>query len=241
MVVRRYLAWRTRTARPPVRLGTRAARFGALAVLLAVAIIAWPVVSGYLAGKRAAPQLAQSAQALIRAGQGPNDLGPGRWDKLLAVQDPGFEQHSGIDFTTPGAGITTVTQSLAKRVGFEDFRPGWSKLRQTGLALGYETGMTKEEIGALWLETVEMGRIEGPEEKGWTVGFWSAAERAHGATPAALDDADFRALVARLIAPAALGDDPEALAERDGRIARLWAGDCAPTGHGDVWLDGCAE
>lgn len=236
-MVGRYLAWRARTARPPLRLSEKAARYGAAAVLVAALIFAWPVASGYLEGKRAAPAYAERADALLAAGRGPADLGPGRWDKLLAVQDPGFAAHRGVDLSTPGAGITTVTQSLAKRLGFDEFRPGWAKLRQTGLALGYEARMTKDQIAALWLETVEMGRL--PADGPWTIGFWPAAERAHGSAPAALDEAQFRDLVARLVAPAVLGDDAAARADRAARIGRLWAGACAPRDHGDVWLEGC--
>ena len=230
-----------RASAPWVLHGTRWARMGAAAVLAALAIAAFPVVRGYLDGRAAAPVHARQADALIAAGRGAGDLGPGRWARLLMVQDPGFAAHGGVDLTTPGAGITTVTQSLAKRVGFEEeFRPGWAKLRQTGLALGYEAGMTKAQIAALWLETVEMGRLEGPGGKGWRVGFWSAAAGAYGKAPADLEELEFATLVARLIAPAALGDDPAALARRTARILRLWAGDCAPTDHGDVWLEGCA-
>ena len=232
---------RAAAAAPWALRGARWARMGAAAVLVALAVVAWPVARGYLDGRAAAPVHAAQADRLIAAGRGPADLGPGRWARLLMVQDPAFADHSGIDLATPGAGITTVTQSLAKRVGFEEeFRPGWAKLRQSGLALGYETGMTKDQIAALWLETVEMGNLQGPGGKGWTVGFWSAAERAHGVAPAALTDAQFRDLVARLIAPAALGRDADARAARAGRIARLWDGACAPDGHSDVWLEGCA-
>lgn len=235
MVMRRYLDWRARTARPPVRLGAKAARLGALAVLLALAILAWPVGRGWLDGRAAAPVLAARADALIADGRGPDALG-GTFDRILAVQDPGFRDHRGVDLSTPGAGITTMTQSLAKRVGFDDFRPGWAKLRQTGLALGYETRLSKDQIAALWLDTAEMGLIG----KTWTVGMWNAARRAHGAPLPALDEAALADLVARLIAPGRLGRDAAARAERAGRIRRLWAGTCAPRDHGDVWLEGCA-
>lgn len=224
------------TPRNPLRLGQRAARWGALAVLIAVAVIAWPVATGYLEGRGAAPDYAAQADALIAAGSGSAALGPGRFDLLLAVQDPGFRGHKGVDLQTPGAGITTITQSLAKRLGFNDFAPGWAKLRQTGLALGYETGMTKEQIAALWLDTVEMGRIEGT----WSTGLFPASDALFDRPPAALSLPEFASLVARFIAPATLGDDPGALAGRVDRILRLWDGDCAPIDHGDVWLEGCA-
>ncbi|MEM7487941.1 MAG: transglycosylase domain-containing protein [Pseudomonadota bacterium] len=220
----------------PLALSVKAARLGALAVMVGIAVFAWPVARGYLDGRDAAPDLATRADAVIAAGRGIDGLAPGQWDILLSVEDPGFADHGGYDFDTAGGGITTLTQSLAKRTGFEDFQPGWAKLRQTGLAMGYEAGMTKDQIAALWLDTVEMGRIGGE----WRTGLWSAAEARFGRAPAALDRDEFLDLVGRMIAPAALGDDPDALAERTARIRRLLAGACAPEGNGDVWLEGCA-
>lgn len=43
---RRYLEWRTRRAGPPVSLSVRAARYGALAFAIALAIMAVPVWQG---------------------------------------------------------------------------------------------------------------------------------------------------------------------------------------------------
>ncbi|CTQ48857.1 transglycosylase domain-containing protein [Jannaschia donghaensis] len=220
---------------PPVSLNVRAARWGALAVAIGALIFAWPLATGYLEGRGAAQDLAARADRAIAAGQGADALGAGRAALLLQVQDPGFHDHSGVDVSTPGAGITTVTQSLAKRIGFDDFQPGWAKLRQTGLALGYESGMTKDQIFALWLETVEMGRIDGA----WRIGFFDASERLFGRPPSALNDSEFADLVARLIAPARMSD-AAARAVRSDRIRRLWAGGCAPLDHSDVWLEGCA-
>ena len=40
-MIRRYLEWRTARARPPVRLGVRAARYGALAFAIGLAVILW--------------------------------------------------------------------------------------------------------------------------------------------------------------------------------------------------------
>ena len=42
-----------------------------------------------------------------------SDLTPRQLDILLKVEDPNFFNHHGVDFTTPGAGITTITQGLA--------------------------------------------------------------------------------------------------------------------------------
>ena len=43
----RYLGWRTRRAGPPVTLGQRAARWGAVAFLIGAVVLLVPVVQGY--------------------------------------------------------------------------------------------------------------------------------------------------------------------------------------------------
>src|SRR5262245_3552880 len=42
------------------------------------------------------------------------DLSQRRRDILLAVEDPGFFQHRGVDLSSPGQGMTTITQALVK-------------------------------------------------------------------------------------------------------------------------------
>jgi hypothetical protein len=177
------------------------------------------------------------ADALIARGQGGAALGSGHLATLLTVQDPAFYRHAGIDFSTPGAGATTITQSLAKRLAFDRFRPGIGKIRQTGYALGLERRLSKKQILALWLDTLEMG--QGPN--GWMTGFYKAASAIYGRSPAELTQDEFIRLVAVLIAPATydLQSGGGALEERVERIERLVAGVCAPSSHGDVWLEGC--
>ena len=194
--------------------------------------------NGYVDALDASEELAARADRLIAENRGASGLGPERMEQLLQVQDPGFWIHAGIDLMTPGAGITTVTQSLAKRVGFEDFRPGLRKIRQSGYALGLERRLSKRQIIALFLDTVEMGR--GPN--GWMTGFYDAGEAVFGRSVARLDDRKFLSLVAVMISPARFDlrlNDP-ALAERVGRIERLISGRCTPNGLSDVWLEDCA-
>ncbi|WP_308916725.1 hypothetical protein [Jannaschia sp. LMIT008] len=46
-MIGRYLEWRLRKARPPVALGLRAARWGAVACLAGIVIAAFPVAEGW--------------------------------------------------------------------------------------------------------------------------------------------------------------------------------------------------
>ncbi|MBN8241532.1 transglycosylase domain-containing protein [Nitratireductor aquimarinus] len=192
---------------------------------------------GYLYAIKDADALKLRADALIAENRGGQSLGDARLQQLLQVQDPNFQGHSGVDMITPGAGVTTITQSAAKRLAFEAFKPGIGKIRQTGYALGLESELTKEQILALWLDTLEMGK--GPD--GWVTGFHRASEKVFGKAPSDLQETEFLSLVAVLIAPGKyrLGTDDPALAERVERIARLVSGSCSPLDNGDVWLEGC--
>lgn len=216
-----------------IRIVRYAVSFAALLLVAALAYGAW----GYADALSEADGLALRADGLIADGRGGRQLGTGRERELLMVQDPGFEDHAGIDLTTPGAGMTTVTQSLAKRLAFVDFQPGVGKIRQSGYALGLEQKLTKDQIMALWLQTLEMGH--GP--RGWMTGFFEASQSLYGTSPSELNDTQFRSLVAVLIAPAAfnLQEPDDRLRDRIARIERLLEGTCRPDGVGDVWLEGC--
>lgn len=193
---------------------------------------------GYFDAMSDADDLRARADTLLAADLGGSSLGEERYRQLLAVQDPQFEHHSGVDMTTPGAGLTTISQSLAKRVGFKRFTPGFGKIRQTGYALGLEHELSKEQIMALWLDTLEMGR--GPD--GWVTGFHRMSEAVYGAPPRAVEDDQYISLLAVLIAPGRyrIGTEDAALADRMERIGRLVSGECAPNDNSDVWLEGCS-
>ncbi len=68
-MLERYLSRRTAGARPPLTLGTRAARYGAAAVLIAVAIFAIPVAQGYRSGPGDAATDPTPWQALQQMGR----------------------------------------------------------------------------------------------------------------------------------------------------------------------------
>ncbi|KZM47991.1 transglycosylase domain-containing protein [Labrenzia sp. OB1] len=209
---------------------------GAVFLLLVAAGLIYGV-SGYFDALSDADGLALRADALVAEGRGGKDLGEDRLETLLMVQDPAFHQHAGVDVTTPGAGVTTVTQSLAKRVGFREFKPGIGKIRQTGYAIGLERKLTKDQIMALWLDTLEMGR--GPD--GWMKGFFVASQAIYQRPPAELTEREFLSLVAVLIAPGTydLRREDAQLQERIARVEKLVSGECTPSGNGDVWLEGC--
>ena len=215
-------------------------RLAAWLMLMWLAALLLYGAKGYVDAVRAGPALAARADRLIAAGRGAAGLGPDRIEMLLEVDDPGFRRHGGIDMSTPGAGRTTITQSLAKRLGFERFSPGLRKIRQSGYALGLEQVLSKPQILALFLDTAEMG----PGRNGrWVKGFYTASLDHYGRPPAALERRQFLSLLAVLVAPREFSlDRPDpALDERVARIERLIARQCRPRDHNDVRLEGCAR
>lgn len=209
---------------------------GGVAILIVLAVFLYGAV-GFVDAVRNADRFAARADRLIADNRGAEGLGGGRIEQLLQVQDPGFYDHEGVDLSTAGSGLTTMTQSLAKRLGFEDFQPGIGKIRQTGFAMGLERELTKPQIIALFLDTVEMGR--GPN--GWMTGFFQASQDIYARPPSALDDEAFLSLVAVMIAPGRfdLQTADADLDERVRRIQLLVSGRCSPQDQGDVWLEGC--
>lgn len=209
-----------------------------LVLFIVIASLGWIIGKAWIDARTMAPELATRADGLIENGKGWRMLGNERKKWLLAVEDPVFETHVGIDLTTPGAGTTTLTQSLSKQLAFDEFEPGIAKLRQTVFALSLERQLTKEQIAALWLDTAQMG----PGSDGWIEGFEAASLEIFGEEPSALTNDQYLTLVAVLIAPSTLAldvDDPQTT-ERISRIKKLIAGDCVPIDNGDVWLEGCA-
>ncbi len=216
-------------------IGARAIAAG-LATIVAAALTY--TADGYFDAQRDARLLAPRADRLIAEGRGAAGLGHGRIEQLLLVDDPNFGRHSGIDFSTSGAGLTTLTQELGKSLGFTRFRPGVNKIRLIGYAMGLERRLTKAQIIALYLDEVGMGR--GPN--GWMTGFYEASRSIYGRPPHLLTEGEFLSLVAVPIAPRMfdLQRGNDALRSRVARIQRLVGGQCQPTGLRDVWLEGCA-
>lgn len=159
---------------------------------------------------------------------------------LLRVEDPTFWTNNGIDFSTPGAGITTLSQSLGKRIFFERFRPGFPKgelIVLTRFALYPK--VDKLRTLRAFLATAYFGHRDGRA----VIGIGSAARAWYGKPLAALSDREYLSLIAMGPAPKKLDSmrHPAANADRVARIERLIAGHCTPAGLRDVMLEGCAD
>lgn len=162
-----------------------------------------------------------------------------RREALLAVDDPGFFRHRGVDFETPGQGRTTITQGLVKRFYFERFTPGFAKIEQSLIArYVLDPALSKPEQIAAYLNHSYFGHMRGRA----IIGFADAARTYHSRDFRTLTDAQFLSLVAMTIGPNALDPvrHPAANAERVRRIEALLAKRCRPDGVWDVTYESCA-
>jgi hypothetical protein len=177
-------------------------------------------------------------QAWARAGPPLSRELPVSWlEALLRVEDPGFRRHHGVDFATPGQGMTTITQALVKRLYFERFTPGFAKIEQSLIArFVLDSAITKDEQLDLFLSLAYFGNTDGQE----VIGFRSAAQAYFGKALAELDREQFLALVAMLPAPDDLKPGTPANTDRVARIERLLDDGCLPEDWNDVWLEACA-
>jgi monofunctional glycosyltransferase len=208
----------------------------------AVLLLVLLVYAIYLAGRVAVERRTVSAKVdAIIAAADPADvtLSPSRTAQLLRVEDPTFLTNHGVDFSSPGAGMTTLSQSLGKRIFFKHFRPGLRKgelIVLTRFALYPK--VDKQRTLKAFLATAYFGNRNGRS----IIGMGPAARAWFGRPLATLDDRQYLSLVAMMLAPATFDPvrHPAANAARVARIERLLANQCRPTGLRDVMLEGCA-
>ena len=139
-----------------------------------------------------------------------SELSPWLVKALIATEDARFEKHSGIDGialirvlkgmitgTNKGGG-STITQQLAKNLFprehyFTIFGTGYAKLKEWITAIKLERNYTKEEILALYLNTVDFGSL--------AYGIKSASRTYFDKTPAELNIQESAVLIGLLKAP----------------------------------------
>lgn len=160
----------------------------------------------------------------------PSSLTPRQLEILLKVEDPRFFEHGGVDFSTPGAGITTITQSLVKHLYFDKFKPGIAKIRQTLIAaFALDPLMPKTDQLRLFINTVYLG----PR----AAGYEQAAQVYFQKSFAQLTEDEFIAITAMIIAPETFDIEkfPERNRERVNRIKKMVSGEYKPRGLFDLY------
>jgi membrane peptidoglycan carboxypeptidase len=164
------------------------------------------------------------------------DLSGERKAKLLAIEDPTFMRHHGVDLETPGAGMTTITQGLVKQLYFpEGFRPGIAKIRQTLIAqYSLDSLVSKNEQLRLFLNVSYLGHKDGKAVHGFANGARSYFDKEF----TALSDEEFLSLVAMLISPNTFMPGTPAHYERMRRIHAYLSGAYHPMAVLDVEYNG---
>lgn len=153
-------------------------------------------------------------------------MAPQRIDMLVAIEDPAFRKHRGVDLETPGAGMTTISQGLVKLIYFpEGFKPGLAKIRQSLIArYAFDPQVSKAEQIDLYLNMTYFGSVDGKPVHG----IANAAQAHFGKSWRDLSDDEFIALIGMTIAPNALKPGTQASDERVARIKRYLAGEIRP-------------
>lgn len=167
-----------------------------------------------------------------------SDLNDWQKSALIKVEDPEFFSHKGVDFGTQGAGLTTITQAVVKRLYFERFTPGFQKIEQSLIAHYAVTPAVAKEVQlTAFLNVSYMGTVDGRD----IIGFADAARTYFSKPFAQLDQDEYLKLVAMLVAPNDLKPtaNNEKAQVRVARIKKLIAGQCAAKNLRDVYLDAC--
>ena len=207
----------------------------AISALLLLALVAFEAFAIWRANQRTPQVLAAATQGELSL----DEIGDRRVEMLIRIEDPGFRTHRGVDFSTPGAGMTSITQSLVKRFYFENFEPGFAKLEQSLIArFVLDPAMSKPAQLKAYINHSHFGWRDGRP----IIGLAGAARAYYGREVGQLSDRQFLSLVAMLMAPRDLNpsDHPAANAERVRRIERMLAGKCKPAGLRDVAYQACA-
>ena len=163
-----------------------------------------------------------------------NDFTKERINSLLSVQDPAFYQHKGFDFSTPGAGKTTITQAMAKYLYFDKFTKGFKKIEQTLIAwLVITPAISKDDQLTVFINSAYLGHVDGKEVRG----FSDASKVYFNKTFSSLSESEYLSIVAMLIAPKAFNirTSSKQNSERVGLIKELLSGKYVPTRNSDVF------
>ena len=184
----------------------------------------------------ATPSLVAEAWKRFGAQLKLTDLSQDRQAMLLAIEDPAFTRHHGVDLETPGAGMTTITQGLVKLIYFPGgFKQGVAKVRQTLIAqYALDPLVSKNDQMQLFLNICYLGSKNGQPIHGYAV----AAQAYFGKNFAELTDEEFLSLVAMHIAPDSLEPGTPENTQRVQRIRAYLSGKYQPASVLDVDYNG---
>jgi membrane peptidoglycan carboxypeptidase len=165
-----------------------------------------------------------------------DDLSGEQLDALLKVQDPNFYGHKGVDFGTPGTGVTTISQGLVKMYYFDNFQPGPQKIKQTLIArFAFDPMTPKDTILTLFINEVYLGQVDGKPLKGFEDASIYYFEKGFKE----LDWEEYLSLISMIRAPFRFHyvNEREKNLERVSRIKKVLAGEYIPIDNSDLFYD----
>lgn len=183
------------------------------------------------------PHYVKGELALLSDTVRASDLTPDQLEMLLAVDDPTFFQHNGIDFKTPGQGLTTISQSVGKKLYFHPFIPGIRKFRLVYLSRwALDPTVSKDQQLSLYLRILWYGTHENKS----ITGLGNAVRTYFGREIAELSRHEFLSLIAMHPAPKQFHflDNPKNNEDRVARIEMVLSGSYEPEGLLDTYYDG---
>lgn len=165
-----------------------------------------------------------------------NDLTNEQQQALLKVQDQNFYNHKGFDISTPGTGVTTISQGLVKMYYFDNFEPGLQKIKQTLIArFAFDIMTPKDTILKLFVNDVYLGQHNGKPIKG----FENAANAYLNKSFKDLTWDEYLGLVAMIRSPNTLHYIKNRVANHDRvlRIKKVLSGAYIPVDNSDWMYD----
>jgi len=189
-----------------------------------------------LVARRATEEIVNTALLSDRIKLDLSDLTSDQLDALLKVQDPNFYHHKGVDFVTPGTGVTTISQGLVKMYYFENFQPGPQKIKQTLIArFAFDPLTPKDTILKLFINEVYLGEQDGKPLKG----FENASQYYFEKEFRQLSWEEYLSLISMIRAPFNFHyiNRYEKNIERVQRIKKVLAGDYIPVDNSDLFYD----
>lgn len=201
------------------------------ASLILIAIITYYSIEIAIAYK-ATPQIKREFLSDSKIDLKFDELSERQQEIFIKVQDPNFWNHRGVEFSTPGSGWTTITQSIAKWFYFHPFKPGIRKIKQTLLArFVLHTHLSKEEqllvfINHVWFDDGIRG-------------FRNAANHFYQKNVDELTEDEFISLVAMPVNPRRFNifSNSENNKIRSRLISAMLQGKYQPKGLFDIYYD----
>jgi monofunctional glycosyltransferase len=189
-------------------------RVGVAVLSVAMVVVLWLAGVWAMAYSKA-PRLVEELEKSGALAFDPAVLPAARVCALLAVQDRTFFRHHGIALLDGPPLHTTMTQGICKGLFFRGFSPGLLRYRKIMLmvdALAVDHRISKEMQLRIFMNRASFGRAGGAE----VLGFKAAARAYFGRDVLQLNDQEYLALVAMLLAPGTynVAQKPEANAAR---------------------------